>query len=91
MATTNMGNSSDHISGRQISAARALLGLTQARLAEVADVSRTTVKNLEATSRVGRASHGRLRAALEGAGVRFFFNDEWGGEGVRLLGNKKET
>jgi transcriptional regulator with XRE-family HTH domain len=59
---------------RQIKAARALLGWSQADLAEASGVSHPSVKRLEAEGGElgGRADTGeKLRTALERAGVEF--------------------
>lgn len=71
----------------QIRAARALLGLNQTQLAELADVGVATVKRFEvATGEIRGAAQTiwKLQTALEKAGVRFIEADEIGGLGVRL-------
>lgn len=74
------------ITGRQLAAARALAGITQAQLAEKSNVSVPTLKRMEASE--GEVS-GMLnnilavRSALEAAGVEFIA-ENGGGAGVRL-------
>lgn len=74
------------ITGRQIAAARALLGINQAELASSANISVPTLKRMEASG--GTASGlpnnvAAVRAALETAGIEFVSNDR--GEGVVKL------
>jgi predicted transcriptional regulator len=71
---------------RQIKAARALLGWSQADLAKGSGVSEPTIARLEAIEgavggRQGTAE--KIRAALEKAGVEFI-DENGGGLGVRL-------
>lgn len=74
------------VSIRQVKAARALLGWSQADLAERSGVSSPTIKRLEA---VDGPIGGRLdtadamRSALEAAGIEFIA-ENGGGPGVRL-------
>lgn len=71
--------------GRQIQAARVLLGWSQADTAEASGVSVPTVKRAEGTGQI-RASEvavNAIRAALEAAGVEFI-PENGGGAGVRL-------
>lgn len=73
------------MNGRQIQAARALLGWSQAQVAEVAGVSVPTVKRAEGAAQA-RASQDAVRAiqeALEEAGIQFI-PENGGGAGVRL-------
>jgi transcriptional regulator with XRE-family HTH domain len=74
------------ISAAQIRAARGLLGLSQAALADQAGVSSATVKRLEAALEVrgSAASLAKIQTALEKAGVEFIPADETKGPGVRL-------
>jgi len=70
----------------QIKAARGLLGLSQTRLSELADVGIATVKRLELAKDI-RASARTLiniQSALETAGVEFLPADDAHGPGVRL-------
>ena len=69
--------------GSCLLAARALLRLEQAALAEAAGVARTTVIDFEAGARTPRpASVSAIRSALEAAGV-VFIEENGGGPGVR--------
>jgi transcriptional regulator with XRE-family HTH domain len=74
------------LSAAQIRAARALLDVSQAQLSELASVSATTIKRLEAASEVRGAAETlwKLQTALEMAGVEFIAADEHKGPGVRL-------
>jgi transcriptional regulator with XRE-family HTH domain len=75
------------VSIRQIKAARALLGWSQADLAQRSGVSAPTVKRLEAAEGEigGRAETGAsLVYALQQAGVEFI-PENGGGAGVRLV------
>jgi DNA-binding transcriptional regulator YiaG len=70
------------ITGQQIKAARELLGWTPYRLAPRAGIGHTLLRQFEAGARVpDEASAGRLRAALEEAGVIFT------ADGVKLSRN----
>jgi transcriptional regulator with XRE-family HTH domain len=71
----------------QIRAARALIGCSQAKLAEKAGVPASTIDELEkgAPNRVANeAAIEKIRVALEAAGVVFLPKDGGGGLGVRL-------
>ena len=73
------------ISGSQIRAARALLGMTQGDLTEKSGVSFATIQRME-TLGTGRSSASNVDAiqkALEKAGV-MFIAENGGGAGVRL-------
>jgi transcriptional regulator with XRE-family HTH domain len=73
-------------SGRQIAAARTLIGMTQPDLAGRANISVPTLKRMEATdgAAVGMANNvAAIRAALESAGV-IFVEENGEGPGVRL-------
>jgi hypothetical protein len=75
--------------GRQISAARALLGpgWTQTRLAQQAGVSPASVQRAERAEGIPQMLSGGLFAivrALERAGIIFIDADESAGPGVRL-------
>ena len=74
------------ITAAQIRAARALLDVSQAYLSELASVSSTTIKRLEAASEVRGAAETvwKVQTALERAGVEFIPADEHNGPGVRL-------
>lgn len=72
------------ISAEQIRGARAMLGLTQADLAERAGISVTGLNNIERGSSDPKASTLRaIQAALEAAGV-IFVAENGEGHGVRL-------
>ena len=74
----------------QMKAARALLGLDQKRLAELAQVSLPTIQRMEASEEVIRGnvdSLMKLVAALDGAGIELIGEgavSDKGGRGVRL-------
>jgi transcriptional regulator with XRE-family HTH domain len=76
----------------QLRAARALLGIDQKRLAELAGLSVPTVQRMEASDGIIRAnvdSLMKLVAALEGAGLEIIGEhapSPSGGRGVRLRG-----
>jgi len=73
------------IEAAQIRAARALIGWSQAELAEAARLSLSIVDRFEtgAPDGVPTEAVGRMRAALESAGVAFIPKNG-GGAGVRL-------
>jgi transcriptional regulator with XRE-family HTH domain len=76
----------DQITGRQFAAARALAGISQAVLAESANISVPTLRRMEASENTvtGFANNiAAVRAALEAAGVEFIA-ENGGGAGVRL-------
>ena len=70
----------------QIRAARALLGIGQRELSEIAEVAVSTVKRIEVAGEItGSAlTLWKLQTALENAGVVFIPADHAGGPGVRL-------
>ena len=70
----------------QIRAARALLGLGQEQLAELAGVGLRTVKRIELSKELGGSArtHWKIQAALERAGVEFLPAEAGKGPGVRL-------
>jgi transcriptional regulator with XRE-family HTH domain len=70
----------------QIRAARALLGLGQLQLSELADLGITTVKRIELSEGPSGSVRTllKIQAALEKAGVEFIPGDESKGPGVRL-------
>jgi transcriptional regulator with XRE-family HTH domain len=75
------------IEAAQIRAARALIGCSQAKLAEKAGVPVSTIDALEtaAPDRAASETIDKVRAALEAAGVIFLPKEEGGGGiGVRL-------
>ena len=74
------------ISGAQIRAARALLGISATELAERADVDWSTVQRFEGTEGVPKSRSGtlqRIKDALENAGITFV-GDPVTSPGVRL-------
>jgi transcriptional regulator with XRE-family HTH domain len=73
------------IEAAQVRAARALIGLSQADLADAASVPLSTVDRFEtgASDGVSAEAIDRMRAALESAGVAFIAKNG-GGAGVRL-------
>jgi transcriptional regulator with XRE-family HTH domain len=70
----------------QIKAARALLGLGQQELSELADVGISTLKRIELATDFSGAARTlwKIQTALETAGVEFIPADETKGPGVRL-------
>ena len=83
------------IGAAQIKAARALLGLGQLELSELAGVGTTTVKRIELSAEITGSARTlwKIQTALENAGVEFIPADETKGPGVRLKdgGRAKET
>jgi transcriptional regulator with XRE-family HTH domain len=81
------------ISIRQIKAARALLGWSQAELAHRSGVSEPTIARLESAEGElgGREGTGeKIRGAIERGGVQFI-DENGGGPGVRLKKRTKEA
>lgn len=79
------------VTTRQIKAARALLGWSQADLAKHSGVSEPTIARLEATDGElgGRATTGlKIKKAIEAAGIQLF-DENGGGEGARLRKPRK--
>ncbi|SCX15787.1 helix-turn-helix domain-containing protein [Agrobacterium rosae] len=80
-----------HVTGRQIAAARALVGMGQVELAELAKVSAPTLRRMEASVSRAEGMKNNVAAvvsALEQAGIRFVDDGQTsaaGGPGVRLL------
>lgn len=75
-----------HPTGRQIAAARTLIGMSQPELASAANISVPTLRRMEgspggATGLTNNVS--AVQAALEAAGV-LFIRPNGGGAGVRL-------
>jgi hypothetical protein len=78
----------DHliVTGRQIAAARVLLGIGQAELAEAATISVPTLKRMEASAGAAAGMANNVRAvvsALEAAGIDFI-PENGGGAGIRF-------
>jgi transcriptional regulator with XRE-family HTH domain len=74
------------ISGAQIKAARALLGMDQRELSNIAEVALSTVKRIELAEELTGSVRTlwKIQTALERAGVEFILPDERKGPGVRL-------
>ena len=75
------------VEAAQVRAARALIGWSQAKLAETAGVPVSTINAFEtgAPDRAANETVDKVRAALEAAGVIFLPKEEGGGGiGVRL-------
>ena len=70
----------------QIRAARALLGVSQWELADLAGIGAATVKRIEAASEIRGSAYTfwKIQRALEAAGVEFIPEDAGKGPGVRL-------
>lgn len=88
-----MAQAEDHILGRQIAAARTLVGLSKAELATEAGIAVETLRQIESASgaAVGPAEAiAAVRAALEQAGAVFIPEDGLGA-GVRLKFTRLET
>lgn len=79
-------NNQNQVTGRQIAAARSLLGVAQSDLAAMANISIPTLRRMEASP---GPAHGltnnvaAVRRALEDAGV-IFIDPNGQGAGVRL-------
>lgn len=75
------------MTGNQLKAARALIGMEQAELAEKAGLSVNTIRNMEAKGaavmRVRLDTLSKAKAALEAAGV-VFLSENGNGPGVAL-------
>lgn len=72
--------------GRQLAAARTLLGLTQAEVTAQSNLSVPTLKRMEASEGPVTGMQNNIDAVirtLEAAGIEFI-NDAGGGPGVRL-------
>ena len=78
------------ITSAQLRAARALLGIDQRRLAEIAELSVPTIQRMEASEAVIRCqveSLMKLITALDSAGIELISENDisdQGGQGVRL-------
>ena len=80
------------IGAAQIRAARALLNISQAALADSASVSAATVKRLEAASEVRGTAESlwKVERTLEELGVEFISAESGRGPGVRLRATAAE-
>ena len=76
------------INAAQIRAARALLDISQVRLAAMSSVSESTIKRLEAASEIRGSAESiwKIQQVLEVAGIEFIPAEGEGGPGVRLRG-----
>lgn len=75
------------ITGAQLRAARALLGWTQAKLADDAGIGLSTLRRIEASDGPIRAiteNVWKIQRTLMEAGVLFLEDDDGGGIGVRF-------
>jgi transcriptional regulator with XRE-family HTH domain len=74
------------VEAAQIRAARALIGCSQAKLAEAAGVPVSAINALEtgAPDAIANEAVDKIRIALETAGAVFLPKDDGGGIGVRL-------
>jgi transcriptional regulator with XRE-family HTH domain len=74
------------IEAAQIRAARGLLALSQAELAEMASLSVASIKRLETAAGVRGAAETiwKIQKALEAAGIEFLPEEAGRGAGVRL-------
>ncbi|ODR95971.1 hypothetical protein AUC70_03375 [Methyloceanibacter stevinii] len=70
----------------QIRAARALLGLSQGQLADLAGIGVRTVKRIELADELSGAArtNWKIQTALEAAGIEFISAEGGRGPGVRL-------
>jgi transcriptional regulator with XRE-family HTH domain len=81
------------VTTRQIKAARALLGWSQADLAQRSGVSEPTIARLEAADGELGGREGttkKIRNAIEIAGIEFI-HDNGGGPGVRLRKRQRSS
>jgi transcriptional regulator with XRE-family HTH domain len=74
------------VEAAQVRAARALIGWSQAKLAETAGVLVSAINDFETGSpgHFAEEALDKMRATLEAAGVVFLPKDDGGGIGVRL-------
>lgn len=82
-----------HPTGRQIAAARTLIGISQPELAEAANISVPTLRRMEASpsKATGLANNvSAVQAALEAGGV-IFISANGAGAGVRLTKSMHES
>ena len=79
------------ITAAEIRAARALLGISQAKLSDLADIGIATIKRMEAAPEIRGAAESlwKIQAALEAAGIEFIPADELKGPGVRFRHAKR--
>ena len=77
----------DHPTGPQIRAARALVGMSAAQLAEAASVAVNTIKRAEAADGLAPITAGNatlILQAIREAGVELIASDALHGDGARL-------
>jgi hypothetical protein len=82
------------ITGGQITAARALTGISRAKLVMRAKVQPSTLQRLEAMGALANAPDenlARIRRALEELGAVFIDEKEGAGPGVRLKFSRSQT
>jgi hypothetical protein len=83
----------NHITGRQLAAARALLGIGQVELATRANISAPTLRRMEANGGPLTGMTNNISAvvsALIDAGI-VFIPENGGGVGVRMKFNRREV
>ena len=80
------------IEAAQIKAARALLGIGQVKLSELAGVGLTTLKRIELSDEITGSARTlwKIQTALEAAGVEFIPADDEKGPGLRLKHKVRE-
>jgi transcriptional regulator with XRE-family HTH domain len=80
------------IEAAQIKAARALLGIGQVELSELAGVGLTTLKRIELSDEITGSARTlwKIQTALEAAGVEFIPADDEKGPGLRLKHKARE-
>ena len=80
------------IEAAQIKAARALLGIGQVELSELAGVGLTTLKRIELSDEITGSARTlwKIQTALEAAGVEFIPADDVKGPGLRLKHKVRE-
>ena len=86
----------NHVTGRQIAAARALIGLGQVELAGLANISAPTLRRMEASQEGIKGMANNVAAvvrALESAGIVFLDGaySGSGGPGVRIAAPSGST
>jgi transcriptional regulator with XRE-family HTH domain len=80
-------SSKTQISGRQVAAARVLIGVSREDLAVASGIPVTTLKRIEASGSAifsGEENIAAVRNALENFGAVFLFEEDGIGAGVRL-------
>jgi predicted transcriptional regulator len=80
----------NQVTGRQLAAARALLGVGQVELATRANVSAPTLRRMEDSDGVAKGMKNNVAsvvAVLQAAGIEFFNNDR--GDGIIKLRDRQ--